>query len=197
VPDFFDTNTAKLYHAPFMAASPKNQIHSNTSNNLAINGLEFARKSLEIHDTIAVSQFSRLSDVLVSPEGMVDYRLIGGSSQDGRPKLQLYVHGSLHLNCQRCLEAFQFNLDIASSFFVVPDESAVPSPEEEADDENYLVAETQMQVISFIEDEILLALPLAPKHEIGCCGADSKLNELKPPSPFAVLQGLKTGKSQH
>lgn len=180
-----------------MAASQKNQTASSTSNNLAINGLEFARKALEIHDTIAVSQFSRLSSVLAFSKGVVDYRLIGGSSQDGRLRLQLYVHGVLQLNCQRCLEAFEFELDIASSFFIVPDESAIPPSEEETDDEDYLVAETQMQVINFIEDEILLALPLAPKHEIGHCGADSKLNELKSPNPFAALQGLKTGKSQH
>lgn len=180
-----------------MTASPKNQTTSSTSNNLAINSLEFARKALEIHDTIALLQFSRLNDALASPEGMVDYRLIGGSSQDGRLRLQLHVQGGLHLRCQRCLEAFEFDLDIASSFFIVPDESAIPSSEEETDDEDYLVAETQMQVINFIEDEILLALPLAPKHETGHCGGDSKLNELKSANPFAVLQGLKTGKSQH
>jgi uncharacterized protein len=180
-----------------MAASPKDQTARSTGNNLAINGLEFARKALEIHDTIAVSQFSRLSDALASPEGRVDYRLIGGSSQDGRLRLQLYVHGGLRLSCQRCLEAFEFDLDIASNFFIVPDESAIPPSEEEADDEDYLIAETQMQVIDLIEDEILLALPLAPKHEIGRCGPDSKLNELKSPNPFVVLQGLKTGKNQH
>jgi len=180
-----------------MAVSSKNQISGSADSGVVINNIEFARKALEIHDIIMVSRFPRLSDVLASSEGALDCRLIGGSSQEDRLWLQLFVRGNLQLSCQRCLEAFEFDLDIALSFFIVPDESAIPSSEEEADDKDYLVAETQMQVINFIEDEILLALPLAPKHEAGRCGADSKLNELKSPNPFAVLQGLKTGKNQH
>jgi uncharacterized protein len=197
VPDFFDTGTAELYHAPLMAASPKNETSGSTANGAVINSAEFAQKALAIHGIIAISQCSRLRDVLMSSEGVLDYRLIGGSDQDGRLRLQLYVHGGLQLSCQRCLEPFKFELNIASNFFIVPDESATPSSEAGADDGDYLVAETQMQVINLIEDEILLALPLAPKHEIERCGADSGLNELKSPNPFAVLQGLKTGKSQN
>ncbi len=192
MPDFFDTETAKLYHAPLMAASSQNDINNNANKNPVINSIDFARKALEIHDTIAVLQFPRLRDVQATADGMLDYRIIGGADESGRPRLQLFVRGSLQLNCQRCLEPFKFELDIASNFLIVPDESAIPSPEDENDDENYLVAETQMQVIDLIEDEILLALPLAPKHKIGQCGASAKLEELKKPSPFAVLQGLKT-----
>jgi uncharacterized protein len=188
VPDFFDTETVKLYHAPLMVASSKNDINKIT----VINSIEFARKALEIHDTIAVSQFSRLRDVLTSSDGMLDYRIVGGVNENGRPRLQLFMQGSLQLSCQRCLEPFEFELDIASNFLIVPDESAIPSSEDESDDENYLVAGTQMRVIDLIEDEILLALPLAPKHKISQCGASAKLNELKKPSPFAVLQALKT-----
>jgi uncharacterized protein len=179
-----------------MAASPKNQFSDTTGNGAVINSIEFARKSLEIRDTIAVSRFSRLSDVLAFSEGVLNYRLIGGPTQDGRLKLQLFVQGTLQLRCQRCLEAFQFELDIAPSFFIVSDESAIPSSEEETD-EDYLVAEAEMRVIHLIEDEILLSLPLSPKHELGYCGPDSKLNELKSPSPFAALQGLKIGKSRN
>ena len=171
-------------------AAPSNQ-------GVIINSIEFARKALEIHDTIAVSRFSRLREALASSEGALDCRLKGSVSVDGKPRLQLYVQGVLQLSCQRCLEPFEFELDIASSFLIVPDEGAIPSSEDESDDEDYLVAEAHMQVIDLIEDEILLALPLSPKHEIERCGASGKLNELKKPSPFAVLQGLKTGKSQN
>jgi uncharacterized protein len=54
-----------------------------------------------------------------------------------------------------------------------------------------------MQVLDLVEDEILLALPYAPKHDEAECGTHGTLNELKKPSPFAILQGLKTGKNQH
>jgi uncharacterized protein len=176
-----------------MAASPKNQVNDNTSNGAVINSIEFARKLLEIHDTIAVLQFSRLRDMLASSSGMLDYRVVGGGvNENGLPRLQLFVQGSLQLICQRCLEPFGHELDIASNFLIVLNESAIPSPEDESDEENYLIAETQMRVIDLIEDEILLALPLAPKHKVSQCGATAKLDELKNPGPFAVLQALKT-----
>jgi uncharacterized protein len=188
VPDFFDTETAELYHAPLMAASSKNDITQGG----VIDNVEFARKALEIHDTIAVSQFSRLHDALASSEGVLDCRIAGSVDESGRSRLQLHVHGSLQLSCQRCLGPFEFELDIASSFLIVPDESAMPPPEDESDDEDYLVAQARMPLIDFIEDEVLLALPLAPKHTISQCSASSKLDELKKSSPFAVLQALKT-----
>ncbi|MEO8419400.1 MAG: YceD family protein [Methylophilaceae bacterium] len=189
----FDSETNKLYHAPLMTAS----INNGADKGLSINNIEFARKALEIHDIIAVSQFSRLREILASDEGVLDCRLVGGVSSEGKSRLQLYVQGTLQLSCQRCLEPFEFELDITSNFTIVANEQAIQPESDDRDDEDYLVAETQMQVIELIEDEVLLALPLAPKHVQNQCAASSKLNELKKPSPFAVLQGLKTGKSQN
>lgn len=164
--------------------------------NHVINSFDFARKALEIHDTISVSQFSRLSGLLASGEGALDFRLKGGISAEGRPGLGLQVQGTLMLVCQRCLEPFEFKLDIAANFVIVPDESALPGEEAERDDEDYLVADAHMQVIELIEDELLLAIPLAPMHADDECVAGSKLNELKKPSPFAALKGLKIVKNQ-
>jgi len=199
VPDFFDTETAKLYHAPLMAASPKNQTSSTKAKGVVINNVEFAKKALELHDIIAVSQFSRLQDLVASSEGVLDYRLAGGRSEDGQLDLELSVHGNLQLNCQRCLEPLSFELNIASRFLIVTDESAIPVLEESSEsvDGDVLVAETQMQVFDLIEDEILLALPLAPRHESEFCNADGVLDELKKPNPFAALQGWKASKKQN
>lgn len=161
-----------------------------------INSFDFARKALEIHGTIFVSQFSRLSELLTSDKGIVDFWLKGGINAKGQPGLGLRVQGVLMLNCQRCLEPFEFELDIASEFIVVANEGSLPNEEDEQDEEDYLLADTHMQVIELVEDELLLALPLAPKHEDDECAASGKLKELGKPSPFAVLKGMKTGKSQ-
>lgn len=179
-----------------MAASPKNDAKDSINNGPVINSIEFSRKALEIRDTIAASRFQRLSDILVSSENMLDYHLIGSSSREGEPLLQLYVRGCLQLRCQRCLEPLDTKLDIASDFFIVSDESAIPSSEEEGDDKDYLVADAQLQVLSLIEDELLLALPLAPMHETEHCSAGNRLNELKPANPFAILEALKTDKDR-
>ena len=166
---------------------------------LVINNIEFARKALELHDRIPVSQFARLHDVLSGDSGALDYHLKGGVSATGKPTLELQVRGEVQLRCQRCLDPFAFDLDIDETYVIVADETAIPaSVEDEATtEEDFIVADPQMRVLDMVEDEVLLALPYAPKHDESVCSGGDKLDELKKPSPFAALQGLKTGKSQH
>lgn len=186
----FDTETHKLYHARLMTAQAINVP--------VINSLEFARKALEFHDILPLLRFSRLGEYLASSDGAVDIDLIGKVDAQGRPTLHLNVRSVLTLTCQRCLDSFEYALDLDVDFIIVSNENAIQSPDsEEYDDEvDYLVAEAQLQIIDLVEDEILLALPLAPKHEESVCGGTGRV-ELKKPSPFAVLKGLKTGKSQN
>ena len=161
-----------------------------------INSIEFARKALEIHDTIAVSQFSRLHDALSSNESVLNWQLLGGVNNKGKPVLHLQVQGSLDLTCQRCLGPLKFDLDVSSDFIIVANEAALPPEEQDVDEQDYLVADAQMHVAELIEDEVLLALPFAPKHAFNECGAVSEVFESKKPNPFAVLQGLKAGKDR-
>ncbi|HSH72795.1 MAG TPA: YceD family protein [Methylophilaceae bacterium] len=180
----FDTKANKLYHAALMTAQH------------IINSIEFARKALEIHDTIAVSQFPRLHDALSSHESVLDWQLLGDVSE-GKPVLHLQVRGALELTCQRCLEPLKFDLNVSSDFIIVANEAALPPEGEDVDEQDYLVADAQMQVAELIEDEVLLALPYSPKHALNECGAKDRVTELKKPSPFAVLQSLKAGKNQN
>lgn len=159
-------------------------------NQTNIDNLEFARKALEIHGIILVSDFLRLKDDLFSDDGEMRCSLVGSVNPQGLPCLKLNVRGSLQLMCQRCLAGVEYPVDIELNYIVAPQDS-IPAPEDEPEDQDYLDADTQMHVGSLIEDEILLALPLAPKHPLNGCGAVSNLNELKKPSPFAVLAKLK------
>ncbi len=156
-----------------------------------INSLDFARKALEIHDTIAVLNFSRLADVLRATDTTVDFRLSGAVGQDGKARLFLQVQAKLSLICQRCLEGLDFNLHTNTEFVVVADESAIPSEDEESDDYDYLLADPAMHVLQLVEDEILLALPLAPAHAAGNCELAYRDDSNKKTNPFAVLQSLK------
>ena len=166
---------------------------------LVINNIEFARKALELHDRIAVSQFSRLQDLLSSTEGMLDWRLKGSVNAAGRPMLELQVQGEVQLQCQRCMEPLAFGLHVDETYVIVADEAMIPvSVEDEATaEEDFIVADAQMRVLDLIEDEVLLSLPYAPRHDEAICGTDAAMDGLKKPSPFAVLQGLKTGKRPH
>ncbi|HEU4709246.1 MAG TPA: DUF177 domain-containing protein, partial [Methylophilaceae bacterium] len=143
--------------------------------------------------TIALSQFPRLSDMLSSKQGVIDYVLEGKVSQEGESHLQLHIKGDLQLICQRCLGPLSYPLDAVADFILVSDESRIPAEETEADTEDYLVASKQMQVTELLEDELLLALPYAPKHSEEQCAEKTGLKvDTEKQSPFAVLKGLKS-----
>lgn len=60
-----------------------------------------------------------------------------------------------------------------------------------ADGFDAIVAEVDMALLPLIEEEVLLALPLAPRHE--ACAAPTTAPDECEPSPFAVLAEFKKG----
>ena len=160
-----------------------------------INSLEFARKSLEIRDTIAHSDLLRAKDLLTPETESLNWRLSGEISADKKARLHLSLTGNVAVPCQRCLEPMMIALSISSEFILVKDESEIPPEEDDVKDHDYLVAEAEMDVLQLVEDEILLALPYAPKHEIKDCAVKAEVSELKAPNSFAVLRDLKVVKS--
>jgi uncharacterized protein len=81
--------------------------------------------------------------------------------------------------------------------FVASEEQA--ELEDEESEEDVLVLSRDFNLLELIEDELLMALPVVPKHEV--CPAPVKLqaqdadfDEAAPeqkPNPFAILQQLK------
>ncbi|GAA5137068.1 hypothetical protein GCM10025767_17270 [Thalassotalea piscium] len=103
---------------------------------------------------------------------------------------------TVSLACQRCTEAFEHKLELDFKFSPVKDAEAaenLPSYYDAIElDEN-----GEVNLRELVEDELLLAIPLIPRHELEQCQspADSvwgKLpEELDKPNPFDVLKKLK------
>jgi uncharacterized protein len=155
-----------------------------------INSLEFAEQSLEIHDKIRASNLPGLQDVLFSDRGELEYRLVGRRAGRERLSLRLKVHGTLDLICQRCLGEMAYPVEVDRYFELVKDESAVPESDMDDDEIDYLVVDTKLDVAALLEQEILLSLPLALRHD-GECSADGFQAKEQKPNPFRVLEGLK------
>lgn len=162
------------------------------SEQVVIDSLEFALNHQSLSGMVAVAELSRLVDALYSDQGALEYTLSGGVNQLGKPVLHCRVKGKLQLQCQRCLEGMEYVLDIRSELMLAQDEAALlqlDEQDEEATDA--ILADTKLNVLSLVEDEVLLDLPLAPRHSTGACQV--KAAELSSPelSPFAVLAKLK------
>lgn len=103
----------------------------------------------------------------------------------------VHLDGQVMLTCQRCLEGFPFDLEIDERIVMVKDEAALPELEDEVAGVDVIVQPERLDVAALVEDEILLALPLAPAHAQGVCGAGTEASQQKRETPFAALAKLK------
>lgn len=149
----------------------------------------FAREGRVLEGTLAISRLERLHDLLTEVAGEVTFRLQGSVGRRGEPLLSLTVEGTLPLACQRCLEAVPFALDVASLLEVVPEGVDLSQDELEDDTRDFLPVARELEVAELVEDEILLALPVAPRHER--CNLPGTAESGERITPFADLAGLK------
>jgi uncharacterized protein len=159
-----------------------------------IDGLEFARTGSKLQGEWPVSAFPRLRDSLHSDLGVLRYVLEGVPEEQGWPALRLQVEGVLQLTCQRCLGAMDFPLHLAVSLQLLATQEEMDAEPLQAEGPERIVAGREMQVRVLVEDEVLLALPLAPRHE-RCAGKPEQADAAKP-SPFAGLRRL-VGDTKH
>lgn len=116
----------------------------------------------------------------------------------GAPELWLHLQATaaVHLVCQRCLQGFDHPLHAERSIRWVADEAEAERLDELSDDDVLaLPAAGRVDLQQLVEDELILNLPLVPRHEVCpeplAMPADD-LDAPLAPSPFSALAGLKT-----
>lgn len=155
---------------------------------LLINNLEIARKQEQLNGEIDLACFERLLEVTVNQDSSqkIKYELTGTQAKFHLPSLHLTIDAVLPVTCQRCLESMQLALSLNFDYVLSASE-----PDEFAGDENidWLEASQDMNLNDLIEDELLMAVPLAPVHEHACESIKYEAGEKH--NPFDVLQKLK------
>lgn len=160
-----------------------------------IDSFEFARNGEKLSGTLPVAHFSRLQDLVADNGGDLSYEIVGGHDARQRPQLMLRVRGVLELQCQRCLGPLRHVVDFENTVLVMP-EGATPDDAQEPDGPDYIEAQREMDVASLVEDEVLLQLPFAPRHEGKCASSEqAAVSRGGKESPFAVLAALKNTKT--
>jgi len=158
-----------------------------------LNFLRQVERHYRFEGEVPVARFSRLCEVLHSESGRIEVKFEFGTSV-GFASLKGRVKANLEVQCQRCLQAMQVELDSAFKFaFVHSEEEADELPEEF---EPYLIEGEEQLMLPVLEDEILLSLPMVTMHEQPCSAFMSAHEEQVKASkeaahPFAALKGLK------
>lgn len=151
----------------------------------------FATEQQTLSGEFAVTLLERLRDQLFEADGNVGFELSGWRGDRGQVCLRLQVEGMLKLVCQRCLSGLPFELSIDSRFEMLPADVEVTQDELEDDSKDFLPLEKTLNVFDLVEDEVILALPVAAKH--AQCDLQGRAEAGESLSPFAALASIKTG----
>ena len=153
-----------------------------------IDNIDFSRKSREIRDIIRLSDFKRLQDLCLNLEDSVAFVLRGFENKHKEPCLELFIEGKLDLICQRCSEKLEHTIFLKSGFLIKEETQLTDFQVDDHADYDLIEGSAKMDVLSLIEDEIILSLPVAPKHENDKCHHKKTDEMLDRIHPFADLK---------
>jgi uncharacterized protein len=153
-----------------------------------IDGFEFASAGATQQGIWPLRELPRLRDLLASDAGEVAYEISGVRDERGRPGLRLRVRGKLSLRCQRCLEPMEFEVNTDETLVLAATLAEIHAEPADAHAPDRVVAGREMALRELIEDELILAVPYAPRHED--CVAAGADGDMERSSPFSGLRGL-------
>jgi uncharacterized protein len=156
-----------------------------------IDSLDFAENGKQLDTQVPVAELPRLLDVLDNPQGTLHFILKGGVDNQGRPILDVSIEGSCQLRCQRCLQGLDYAVQHEARLLLC-DQASLDELDDEEEEFEGILAEAHLDVLALLEDEILLGLPIAPRHELGDCQmAEEEEKQMDETHPFAALMKLK------
>ncbi len=172
-----------------------------------IDCIRLARNGSEMSGSLPLSGLSRLQDASIEALGEAIVSLSFYRDAQRRHVITGSVEADITVACQRCLQGMNVHIAGDVSLGIVTSDAQVTALPSEY--EPLLVIEDEFTDLhSVVEDELLLALPLAPLHPDNevCLGRDdirrveqkntagngaqADLEEEKP-NPFAALASLK------
>lgn len=167
----------------------------------------FAQNAAQLSGELSLSKLERLAQDLYRPEAdsasiVVRWAahgesmpVAGGAAQSW---LHLEIQGHVPLQCQRCLQGMEEAVSQKRSFRFVRDEADATAQDDDSD-EDLLVASKQFNLLELIEDELIMALPFAPAHDVcpvpvnlQVSSADYEAAMDAKPKAFAALGELKS-----
>jgi len=158
---------------------------------LFIDNIAFAKKNERLTGSLTLANCPRLSELAQAnssknpAEVVIDYVLEGKTDSVGQHLLYLSLTTNLTTTCQRCLSPMPLKLKLNYNYMIADIDA---DDVEDSDDVDLQEPSQTMDLIALIEDEIIMAMPIAPIHEEDCGEIVTQSGEK--PNPFAALKGL-------
>jgi uncharacterized protein len=172
----------------------------------------FARAGARLSGSVLLSKLERVAQDIRRLEPDLAQQTVEWSAQGelrevlgGKDQIWLHLQArtSLPMTCQRCMEVVQVPLQVDRAFRFVADEATAEAQDDDTE-EDLLALERQFDLLALLEDELLMAMPMVPMHEV-CprpvklvvADADFDARTEEKPNPFAVLANLAKKNTPH
>lgn len=159
----------------------------------------FADAGTALDGELAPAELSRLADSVLRTDAPPPVRWQARAEwwpvTGDRPELWMSLQAATTVTqqCQRCLQPMAVPLDVDRWFRFVATEDEAERLDEESE-EDVLVESRRFDLQALVEDELILALPLVPRHD--ACPQPLPTGGAAPaeepaPNPFAALAALR------
>ncbi|HET8871881.1 MAG TPA: YceD family protein [Aquabacterium sp.] len=158
-----------------------------------------------LEGTQSVADLQRLAEGLYAQADLaalppVHWRVQGRlvKQRVGKPHrwLDVEVKGTFPWECQRCLHSVDLPIEVARSIRFVDDEAAAAALDADSDDDVLAVSRV-FDLLALLEDELIMAQPLVPRHEQCPTDVERHMRSFDPDEPEAPEAGSDAGGKPH
>ena len=130
--------------------------------------LRLARERGAVAGSLDAHDLPRVADLLSEGPATIEWRIEGAADASERPALRVALKGAVPLVCQRCLADFDWPIDQETEVLLARDEGELAALDAGSSLE-VVLADGPVDPVALVEDELVLALPFAPRHPDGEC----------------------------
>lgn len=165
---------------------------------LQVEPYRLAAQHERLEGLVSLENFRRLAQEAGPQQGDCRVQLDFGIDMQGRRIIEGWLEADVMLPCRRCLEAMPVRIESRFLLGLVTNDTL--AAELPSSHEPVLVENEQLNLLTVLEDELILSLPQVIYHEEAQCsvsrdqltsGADAEDSETPAASPFEVLRNLK------
>jgi uncharacterized protein len=164
-----------------------------------VDPIRLADARTHLSGELPVTALARLRAMCLDDEGHVDVQLsFERSGEHGLRRIRGKISARVHVACQRCLQALTLELKATPSLLI----ASAGQRDVLGEEGDVLTVDKPLVLSTLVEDELLLAMPMIPVHDMRECPAGTRFRgqpddgaAAQGRSPFAVLGSLKRKQS--
>lgn len=148
----------------------------------------------ELEGALPLAGMARLTEAVLAAPGEAQFSLRFGPAPQRRGRIDGWTRATVEVQCERCLEPVEVALGGPVALQVVDSEQQLEQLAR--GEEGMVLPEAPVKLADWIEDELILSLPVAPRHGHDCAlpvvlPTREDVAAEAPKNPFAALQRLK------